>query len=152
MAEWHTYLSYDAPAGAALAEADPDKEGVVEGVKAQVCECLILFMERNEEEFAKFLQTFTQDVWQQLVKVSQAPGQVCVRVQGVWNGADGRDDWGWRGGGELQNCGKLPIRPSCVSLPPPSPPPRAAWRAGQPGDARHQLPHRRQPQRTLWRV
>ena len=42
----------------------------------QVCECLILFMERNEEEFAKFLQTFTQDVWTQLMKVSQAPGQV----------------------------------------------------------------------------
>jgi hypothetical protein len=33
-------------------------------------------MERNEEEFAKFLQTFTQDVWTQLMKVSQAPGQV----------------------------------------------------------------------------
>lgn len=42
----------------------------------QVCECLILFMERNEEEFAKFLQTFSQDVWTQLMKVSQAPGQV----------------------------------------------------------------------------
>lgn len=41
-----------------------------------MCECLILFMERNEEEFAKFLQTFTQDVWTQLMKVSQAPGQV----------------------------------------------------------------------------
>ncbi|KAI3438113.1 hypothetical protein D9Q98_000554 [Chlorella vulgaris] len=72
MAEWHTYLTLDAPG---LAEADPEKESVVEGVKAQVCECLHLFMERNEEEFAKFLQTFTQDVWTQLMKVSQAPGQ-----------------------------------------------------------------------------
>ena len=33
-------------------------------------------MERNEEEFAKYLQAFAQDVWQQLMKVSQAPGQV----------------------------------------------------------------------------
>lgn len=45
-------------------------------LRPQVCECLILFMERNEEEFAKFLQTFTQDVWTQLMRVSQAPGQV----------------------------------------------------------------------------
>ena len=48
----------------------------------QVCECLILFMERNEEEFAKFLQTFTQDVWTQLMKVSQAPGQVGAGLEG----------------------------------------------------------------------
>jgi hypothetical protein len=33
-------------------------------------------MERNEEEFAKYLQTFTTDVWGQLMKVSQNPGQV----------------------------------------------------------------------------
>ncbi|PSC72253.1 Exportin-2 [Micractinium conductrix] len=72
MAEFHTFLTLDAPA---LAEADPEKESVVDGVKAQVCECLILFMERNEEEFAKFLQAFSQDVWTQLMKVSQAPGQ-----------------------------------------------------------------------------
>lgn len=53
MHEWHTYLTFEAPS---LAEADPDKQSVVDGVKASVCECLILFMERNEEEFAKFLQ------------------------------------------------------------------------------------------------
>ena len=35
MAEWHTYLTFDAPAS--LAEADPEKESVVDGVKAQVC-------------------------------------------------------------------------------------------------------------------
>ena len=29
----------------------------------------------NEEEFAKFLGTFVQAVWQQLVQVSQRPGQ-----------------------------------------------------------------------------
>ena len=94
MAEFHTLLGVSIPA---LAETDPEKESVVDGVKAavrlllrggvrrhsghrahhlhapapppcsprpcarrQVCEALILFMERNEEEFAKFLQTFAQ--------------------------------------------------------------------------------------------
>ena len=33
MAEFHTYLTYDSPA---LAESDPEKESVVDGVKAQV--------------------------------------------------------------------------------------------------------------------
>lgn len=33
MAELHTYLTYDSPA---LAESDPEKESVVDGVKAQV--------------------------------------------------------------------------------------------------------------------
>ena len=152
MAEWHTYLSYDAPAGAALAEADPDKEGVVEGVKAQVCECLILFMERNEEEFAKFLQTFTQDVWQQLVKVSQAPGQVRgAGVQGAGRGLGGR-----MGSGLTPPALRLlgpPIRVCCVCRNTPlSPLPPVLCTTGQPGDARHQLPDRRQPQRALWRV
>lgn len=54
----------------------------------QVCECLILFMERNEEEFAKFLQTFTQDVWTQLMKVSQAPGQVRGLRLHLWGTQD----------------------------------------------------------------
>lgn len=75
MQEWHTYLTFEAPS---LAEADPDKESVVDAVKAAVCECLILFMERNEEEFAKFLQA--------------SPARVCVcgggrqhvPQQGLW--------------------------------------------------------------------
>ncbi len=33
MAEFHTYLTYDSPA---LAESDPEKQSVVDGVKAQV--------------------------------------------------------------------------------------------------------------------
>lgn len=39
-----------------------------------------LFMEMNEEEFAKFLQTFVTDVWGLLMKVSMNPGQVCWAV------------------------------------------------------------------------
>lgn len=33
-------------------------------------------MEMNEEEFAKYLQTFVTDVWSLLMKVSLKPGQV----------------------------------------------------------------------------
>lgn len=35
-------------------------------------------MEMNEEEFAKYLQTFVTDVWSLLMKVSLKPGQVRV--------------------------------------------------------------------------
>lgn len=76
MAEFHTYLTFESPLlPPVLPDADADQASVLDGVKAGVCECLILFMERNEEEFAKFLQTFVQDVWTQLIKVSQAPVQ-----------------------------------------------------------------------------
>ena len=55
MSEFHTYLTLESPL---LPTPGPDTEqaSVLDGVKAGVCECLILFMERNEEEFAKFLQ------------------------------------------------------------------------------------------------
>lgn len=36
-------------------------------------------MEMNEEEFAKYLQTFVTDVWGLLMKVSLAQGQVRTR-------------------------------------------------------------------------
>lgn len=48
----------------------------------QICEALCLYEERNEEEFAKFLQTFVQDVWNLLFKISQNPGQVRERRRG----------------------------------------------------------------------
>lgn len=72
MSEFHTYLTYDNPA---LAETDPERESVVDGLKAAVCQNINLFMEMNEEEFAKFLQQFAADVWQLLVNVSVKPGQ-----------------------------------------------------------------------------
>jgi hypothetical protein len=51
-----------------------------------VCSCLILFLERNEEEFAKYLQAFSQDVWTQLMKVGRAPGQVSSVKGRGWQG------------------------------------------------------------------
>lgn len=65
MDNFHKYLVIETPP--ALVESDPDKEGVVEAVKGAICEALGLFMEKNEEEFAKYLQTFVEAVWKQVV-------------------------------------------------------------------------------------
>lgn len=73
MAEFHYLLTYDNPA---LAESDPEKESVVDGVKAAVCDNVYLFIQINEDEFEKYLKTFAQDVWTELTKVSLNPGQV----------------------------------------------------------------------------
>mmetsp|Transcript_33790 Transcript_33790/g.100617 ORF Transcript_33790/g.100617 Transcript_33790/m.100617 type:complete len:935 (-) Transcript_33790:308-3112(-) len=72
MAEFHTLLAYENPA---LDELDTEKESIADGVKSAVCLNINLFMEMNEEEFAKFLQTFVTDVWGLLMKVSLKPGQ-----------------------------------------------------------------------------
>ena len=65
MAEWmgafHKFLTYDAPAG--LASSDDEKASEVDQVKAAVCDNINLYIEKNEEEFAPYLQTFVQDVW-----------------------------------------------------------------------------------------
>ncbi len=52
-----------------------DREGAADAVRAAVCANINLFMELNEEEFAKYLGTFAQDVWTQLTRVTLAPGQ-----------------------------------------------------------------------------
>jgi len=67
MAEFHTLLTFDA---ALPAYADTEKETELDAAKAAVAANTNLFMELNEEEFAKFLQTFVQDVWVLLTKVS----------------------------------------------------------------------------------
>ena len=79
MEEFHFYLTYDNPA---LAEKDADKESIVDAVKAAVCQNINLFMEMNEEEFAKYLPTFAQDVWTQLTRMTLNPGQVCCASNG----------------------------------------------------------------------
>ena len=73
MAEFHYLLTYTNPA---LAETDPEKESVVDAVKAAVCDNIYLFIQINEDEFEKYLKTFAQDVWTELTSVSLNPGQV----------------------------------------------------------------------------
>lgn len=72
MAALHALLTLAAPSAASK---DPSQEGPLDALKATACECLSLFMERNEEEFAKFLQTFVRDVWTELTAVGAATGQ-----------------------------------------------------------------------------
>ena len=72
MGQFHIFLTMEQPA---VAESDPDKEGILDAVKAAVCANINLFMEKEEEDFAKYLQTFVTDVWHLLVKVSQKTGQ-----------------------------------------------------------------------------
>jgi len=72
MGEFHTYLQYENPA---LEERDAEKESVIDAVKSAVCQNVNLFMEMNEEEFAKYLQTFVTDIWSLLMKVTLKPGQ-----------------------------------------------------------------------------
>lgn len=68
MNEFHNYLVYENPA---IPTSD-DKESPVDAVKAAVCENINLYIEKFEEEFEKFLQTFVQDVWNLLMKVCWA--------------------------------------------------------------------------------
>ena len=53
-----------------------EKETELDAAKAAVAANTNLFMELNEEEFAQYLQTFVQDVWVLLTKVSLLPRQV----------------------------------------------------------------------------
>ena len=82
MAEFHYLLTYTNPA---LAESDPEKESVVDAVKAAVCDNIYLFIQINEDEFEKYLKTFAQDVWTELTNVSLNPGQVniCSLIDGL---------------------------------------------------------------------
>lgn len=74
MAEFHKLLVYQNPG---LAEKpSSDKPSAVDAVKAAVCQNINLLVNRDEEEFSKFLQTFVSDVWGQLINVSTATNQV----------------------------------------------------------------------------
>lgn len=77
MAEFHTLLTFDAPAPAG---GDPEKETQLDAAKAAVAANANLFMGMNEEEFAKYLQAFVQDVWVLLTKVTLEPRQVSSQV------------------------------------------------------------------------
>jgi Cse1 len=73
MSAFHTLLAYSHD-GLAAADAggDPSREGALDGVKAAVCANAALFLEINDEEFAKFLQTFVTDAWHTLLAVRRA--------------------------------------------------------------------------------
>ena len=82
--EWmdciHTWMTLQIPS---MKMADPDEESPLDALKAVACECLSLFMEGNEEEFAGFLETFVGDVWKQLVDVGQGIGQDHIAMSAI---------------------------------------------------------------------
>jgi exportin-2 (importin alpha re-exporter) len=63
----HKYLTYNNP----LLNADDDAEtGPQEHLKVDVCEVLVLYVQKFEEEFGVFLTEFVTDVWNLLTTIS----------------------------------------------------------------------------------
>jgi exportin-2 (importin alpha re-exporter) len=63
MGAFHGLLAYENVALDGLNEKSPS-----DAVKAAICDNVNLYIEKNEEEFARFLNTFVQDVWVLLTK------------------------------------------------------------------------------------
>jgi exportin-2 (importin alpha re-exporter) len=65
MAEFHKFLVYE---NSAL-ESNTDEASILTKVKAAICENVNVYIEKNEEEFQNYLQTFATDIWGLLLKV-----------------------------------------------------------------------------------
>mmetsp|Transcript_11685 Transcript_11685/g.49963 ORF Transcript_11685/g.49963 Transcript_11685/m.49963 type:complete len:1008 (+) Transcript_11685:289-3312(+) len=65
MGAFHGLLAYENVALDGLHEGSPS-----DAVKAAICDNVNLYIEKNEEEFQRFLNTFVQDVWVLLTKTS----------------------------------------------------------------------------------
>ena len=74
MEEFHKLLTYQN--ASLVAAKGSDKASPVDAVKAAVCQNINLLVNRDEEEFSKFLQIIVQDVWTQLMGVTNAASQV----------------------------------------------------------------------------
>lgn len=74
MAEFHTFLTFES--SLLQPTTDPAQESILDSVRVAVCASINLFMEINEDEFQRYLQTFVADVWSLLLKITSAPGQV----------------------------------------------------------------------------
>ena len=83
MGEFHKFLCYDNPQLAAVDNKDREKAGAVDQVKAAICDNVNLYIEKNEEEFQRFLQTFVQDVWTLLTKTGLEPNKDHLVTSGV---------------------------------------------------------------------
>ena len=75
MGQFHKYLAYENPTVANVPELDR--------VKAAVCDNVNLYIEKNEEEFQRFLQTFVQDVWTLLTKTGAGAEKDHLVTSGV---------------------------------------------------------------------
>jgi len=80
MGEFHNLLSYE---NAQITGGSPDLASPIDAVKAAVCDNVNLYIEKNEEEFRPFLQTFVQDVWGLLTKTGVESGKDHLVTSGV---------------------------------------------------------------------
>lgn len=62
----HKYLTYDNPL---LATDDESEAGVLENVKADICEALELYTSKFDEEFGKYTQVFITSAWNLLSSI-----------------------------------------------------------------------------------
>lgn len=78
MDEFHKLLTYEGVPG--LVNPQDDQVSVLDAVKSAVCQNINLLVNRDEEEFAKFLPTFVSAVWMQLMKLTNTNAQVASEL------------------------------------------------------------------------
>ncbi|KAJ6320195.1 hypothetical protein OIU78_015556 [Salix suchowensis] len=79
MAEFKKYLTNGYP----VLESSAEGLGVVDELRAAVCENISLYMEKNEEEFKDYLNDFAQAVWTLLGNVSQSSSRDSLAVTAI---------------------------------------------------------------------
>ncbi|XP_011023163.1 PREDICTED: exportin-2-like [Populus euphratica] len=79
MTEFKKYLVNNYP----VLESSAEGLGLVDELRAAVCENISLYMEKNEEEFKDYLNDFAQAVWTLLGKVSQSPSRDSLAVMAI---------------------------------------------------------------------
>jgi len=72
-------LKYQSPAVTGAA----DQPGLLEQVKASICECFTLFTDKYQEEFAPFLLPCVKDVWELLVSLDQQEKNDQLAARGI---------------------------------------------------------------------
>ncbi|KAL3572136.1 hypothetical protein D5086_026040 [Populus alba] len=79
MAEFKKYLTNGYP----VLESSAEGLGLVDELRAAVCENISLYMEKNEEEFKDYLNDFAQAVWTLLGNVSQSSSRDSLAVTAI---------------------------------------------------------------------
>ncbi|ERN11678.1 exportin-2 [Amborella trichopoda] len=80
MGDFRNYLTTSYPA---LEETEKNKEGLVDALRAAICENISLYMEKNEEEFQGYLKDFASAVWSLLMTVSPSSSRDRLAVTAI---------------------------------------------------------------------
>ncbi|XP_034952194.1 exportin-2 [Chelonus insularis] len=68
MVNFHRLLTTDVPA---LQTTDDDEAGIIEQLKSQVCDNIVLYAQKYDEEFQKYVPQFLDAIWKLLNTVGQ---------------------------------------------------------------------------------